>query len=246
MDIFETCQLLSPEQLWRVFDLPDGTSKHLLILYSLVVGTNAQTILELGLGRTTGALRAAAHATGGVVHTCDFDERRFSVLRDRQDRSWRLFLEPSDRFLARFPGPVDFVMHDGAHDFNHILEDLNAIMPKMRKFGLVCVHDTQEPDLYRDMLGALVEVSRRYPVSVVNLPFACGLALIRVEESVHPAVAPFAGLLPDGRSDTELVSCPFTPADAGSAGLETGSFRSWALGRKIEVGHWLRQRGLRR
>jgi len=62
-----------------VFDLPDGTSKHLLILYSLVVGTNALTILEWASAAPTGALRAAAHATGGVVHTCDFDERRFSV-----------------------------------------------------------------------------------------------------------------------------------------------------------------------
>jgi len=83
------------------------------------------------------------------------------------------------------------------------------------------------------MLGALVEVSRRYPVSVVNLPFACGLALIRVEESVHPAVVPFAGLLPMADPIPNLFPV-LHPVDAGSAGLETGIASFWALGRKIE------------
>ena len=246
MTILESCEPLSPERFWQVFQLPDGTSKHLLILYSLAVGTNAKVILEFGLGRTTGALRAAARCTGGVVSTCDFDKRRFAGLLELQDAQWQLFLEPSQRFMKRFPGPIDFVMHDGAHDFDNVLADLDSIIPKMRKFGLVCVHDTQEPDLYRDMLGALTEISRRYAVSMVNLPFASGMAIIRVEEGLEPAVTPLAGLLPDGRSDTELVSCALKPAaSASNDGFERGSIRSWLVARKIQVGHGLRQLGMR-
>jgi len=246
MSIDECCKLVSLRELLKLHELPDGTSKHLLILYSLVIGTNAKLILELGLGRTTGALRAAAARTGGVVNTCDFDKRRLGHLVSQQDEAWRLFLEPSGDFLGRFPGPVDFVLHDGAHDYEHVKGDLQAILPKMRQFGLVCVHDTQQPDLYRDMLGAIRDVVAQHSVSLVNLPFSCGLAIIRVEQSIFPPVQPTAGTLPDGRSDTLMTPFPMAvvshpaAADIGQSGLAT-RFRAF----KITVGHHLRQWGLR-
>jgi hypothetical protein len=246
MDVFEACKRLSLPELLDVYELPDGTSKHLLILYSLVVGTNAKVILDIGLGRTTGALRAAASRTGGIVHTADFDQRRFAALLEQQDEAWRLYLEPTGSFLQRFSGPVDFVMHDGAHDYEHVVADLRLILPQMRQFGMVCIHDTQQPDLYADMLGALGSIASSYPVSIVNLPFSSGLAIMRVEEGEFPPIQPVSGILPDGRSDTHLVPFALRPeVSRTSTGLERGSLRSWLRARKIEAGHALRQLGLR-
>jgi hypothetical protein len=175
-----------------------------------VVGTDAKVILDLGLGRTTGAIRAAAIRTGGTVNTCDFDSRRFQGLLSEQTASWRLFLEPSKSFLDRFEGPIDFVMHDAAHDYEHVRADLMAILPKMRRFGSVCVHDTQQPDLHGDMLGAIHDAVQHHSVSIVNLPFGSGLAIIRIEESAFPSIEPRSGSLSDGRSDTTLVAFPMT------------------------------------
>lgn len=193
---------LSEQRLLALAHEPGGTSPHLLILYALAVGLNAQRIVDIGLGRSTGALRAAAARTGGTVATCDCDRARFGHLLAEQDRNWSLHLEPSLAFLRRLEPPLDLVFHDGAHDYTRVRADLEAIMPKMRTFGLVCVHDTQQPDLGADMLGAVRDGIRGVLVSVTNLPFSAGMALIRVEQGHHPPISPRTGTLPDGRPET--------------------------------------------
>ena len=180
------------------------------------------------------------------MHTNDFDERRFRPLLNEQDDAWKLYLEPSASFLRRFPGPIDFVMHDGAHDYEHVVADLRSILTKMRRFGLICIHDTQEPDLYSDMLGALRDIASAYPVSLVNLPFASGLAILRVEEGQFPAIQPACAALPDGRPDTQLVPFALHPGSSQVAFRpDHRSLGSWLRARKIDAGHALRQLGLR-
>jgi hypothetical protein len=232
----------SREELFFRFDLPDGTSKHLLILYSLVIGLRAKTIVEFGLGQTTGALRAAALQTGGIVHTCDFDNRRFRHILSEQDEHWKLYLEPSSSFFHKIPEPIDLVMHDGAHDYLNVKRDLEALIPKMRKFGIICVHDTQQCDLYRDTLAAIRDATRKFSVSVTNLPFNSGMAIMRVESSIYPAITPSSGTLPDGRVETELVAFATVPAGEG---IRVSAARGRLMAAKIKLGHILRQAGLR-
>jgi hypothetical protein len=196
-----------------------GTSGHLLILHALAVGLDARTIVELGLGRTTGVLRAAAIRTGGVLHSCDWDRTRYTHLLSEQDEHWTLALEPSTAFLSALAPPFDLVVHDGAHDYARVRQDLEMILPRMRTFGIVCVHDTQQPDLFADMLGAIRDATRTLPVSVTNLPFSAGLAIIRVEKGRFPAVTPATGVLSDGRAETALF--PYPTSFAGS--MRTGS-----------------------
>jgi len=246
MDTTEACKPLSLADLLLLSELKDGICWHLPILYSLVVGTGAKVILDLGLGRTTGAIRAAAAHTGGIVNTCDFDSRRFRGLLSEQTASWRLFLEPSMSFLRRFDGPIDFVMHDAAHDYEHVRSDLIAIFPKMRRFGLVCVHDTQQPDLHGDMLGAIHDAIRHHSVSLVNLPFGSGLAIIRIEESAFPSIEPRSGFLSDGQSDTALVAFPMTTQlSHARQQVVRRSFSTMLRAWRVTFGHQLREKGLR-
>jgi hypothetical protein len=233
---------LTRDELFSRFDTSSSGSKHLLILYSLVVGLNAKIIAEIGLGQTTGALRAAAALTGATVHTCDFDKRRHEHLLAQQDEHWRLYLEPSTSFIARLPEPLDLVLHDGAHDYSTVAQDLRLFLPKMRQFGLICVHDTQETELYRDMLAALKDGVAGFSVSITNLPFSCGLAIIRVESSLHPPITPSAGSLRDGRPDTTLVEFPCLPS---SEDFKVAPVRGRLVAAKIKLGHMLRQAGLR-
>lgn len=235
-------RLLSQEQLFARFQTSGSISKHLLVLYSLVIGVRARVIVELGLGQSTGALRAAAVETQGTVYTCDFDKRRFAYALSEQDAHWKLYLEDSASFILKVPQPFDFVMHDAAHHYSVVKRDLEMILPRMRKFGIICIHDTQQPNHSKDMLGAIRDACKGFSVSITNLPFSAGLAIVRVEDSPHPPIEPSTGTLEDGRSETELLEFPTVPAENGLSVTRT---RNLFLAAKIRLGHLLRQAGLK-
>jgi len=214
----------------------------LLILYSLVIGLQAKVVVDLGLGQTTGALRAAAAQTDATVYTCDFDRRRFEHILSEQDDHWKLCLESSSSFLRKVPEPIDFVMHDGAHDDFNMRQDLETILPKMRKFGIICIHDTQQFELYRDMLAAIRDATSSFSVSITNLPFSAGLAVLRVESGPHPPICPSSGTVRDGTFETVLAEFATVPSDQK---IRIPAVHSRFIAAKIKLGHILRQAGLR-
>lgn len=182
-----------------------SASKHLLTLYSVAIGLGAQRVAEIGIGTTTRALRAALSITGGVLDSCDGDRRRFEPLLAQQDDRWHLHLEPSSRFLRRLVAPIDLLLHDGAHDYHQVREDLELALPKMRMFGLVLIHDTQQRELAGDMLAAVRDASRYQAVSFTNLPYCAGLGILRVEASTYPPGRLWLGEMPAGGPETHPV-----------------------------------------
>ena len=228
----------TPAELWEAAHASQGFSKHLLSIYSMAVGLDAQVILDLGIGSTTRALRAAARVTGGKVISCDCDRERYAPLLAHQDDRWQLVLSGTDAFLSAVDAPVDFVVHDSAHDYFQVRQDLELILPRMRTFGLVCVHDTQQPELQADMVAAIRDVTQGWAISMTNLPFACGLAIIRVERGNHPP-RPTRSTMPDGASpDTAPLAMPMRPVGgvgADGADRSLRRFVRWRL-RKIVKG----------
>lgn len=217
----------SEQSIFSDFNQDKSFSKHLLTIYSIAVGLNAKKIVDLGIGTTTRALRMAAARTGGVVYSCDVDVARFSELMAQQDAHWKFFIGASEKFLDQLEGPLDFVMHDAAHDYYQVKMDIERILPKMKRFGIICVHDTQQIDLSQEMLAALKDGLRGQPISITNLPYSSGLAIIRVEESAHPAIVPSTGTLADGRKETVTVPCPTMIAEAADFANADTSVRRW-------------------
>ncbi len=241
--------ILSPftrAELFEAFETDHSPSKHLLVLYSLVVGLDAKTIVDLGIGATTRALRAAASVTAGIVHSCDFDRKRYGYLLEHQDASWRLSLDDSGAFLSAFEGPIDLLMHDAAHHYAQVRRDLEIVLPKMRRYGVVCVHDAQQTELAPGILAAVTDVASRFRTSSTVLPFGAGLLILRVEESAHAPVTPAGGRLPDGRPETTLA-CYGPPGAGGGAPSpgRHGRTRAVVEDWRIRLGHLLRQKGLR-
>lgn len=185
--------------------MPGSIRAHWPVLHALVVGLKAKRIVDLGIGGTTKVIRTAARLTGGVVHSCDYDRPRFQALLNHQTEHWKLALCPSSAFLREMEGPIDFAMHDAAHDLAQVREDLSHLLPKMRTFGMIAIHDTHEPEFRTELIDALQDLARQHPLSFTTLPYACGLTLVRVEASPY-APLPIGDFLRDGRT---LNAIPF-------------------------------------
>jgi predicted O-methyltransferase YrrM len=176
------------QELFKEFHGTSASAKHLLTIYSLIIGTNARIILDMGLGNSTRAALAAAASTGGTVYSCDYDQERFAQYENEQVPNWRFYCRKSSEFIELVPTPFDFVFHDASHEYDIVRTDIEAIVPKMRRFGLICVHDTQHPR-YR-LLEAVNDAVQSLDVSHVALPFGCGLSVLRVNSSPHPPIDP--------------------------------------------------------
>jgi len=224
------------EQLWEAAHASSGISVHLLAVYSMAVGLNAKKIVDLGIGSTTKMLRLAAQETGGKVYSCDGNVKRFTYLLDRQEENWSLSLCRSEKFLQEIEGPIDFVMHDAAHDYHQVKLDLELLLPKMRTFGLICLHDTQQPDLSHAMLAAIRDAIQDKPVSLVTLPHASGLTILRLEQGEHSAVDLSGARMEDGRPMSEPVAAPmqFVDREYKRAGSGAGHFLYWRLRKMIK------------
>ena len=179
------------QELFDAFGAAKGSiNKHLLIIYSLVIGVNAQRIVDLGIGHTTKTLRAAALRTGGKVFSCDIDRQRYLGLLTEETPEWSLQLCSSTEFLKNMAAPLDFVLHDAAHDYGQVKKDLELIFPMMREFGLVCIHDTQHNLLGKEMVLAIKDSIKNVKISFVNLPFQYGLTILRIEDSQYKYIPP--------------------------------------------------------
>jgi hypothetical protein len=190
-DQLSTFDPYTTQDLFDVFSAAKGSiNKHLLIIYSLAIGVNAQRIIELGIGSTTRTLRAAALQTGGKVFSCDLDRQRFSRLLTNVTPEWSLQLSSSTEFLKNIVAPLDFVVHDAAHDYGQVKMDLELIFPMMRQFGLVCIHDTQHNILGKEMILAIKDASKNAQISFVSLPFQYGLTILRIEQSQYKTIPP--------------------------------------------------------
>ncbi len=194
----------STQELFDTFSGGGSFAKHLLTLYSLAVGVNAKVIADIGIGSTTRALLKAVEETKGRVYSCDFDRRRYSRLFEiyPKTKRWRLSLIKSLEFIEALPDGIDFVCHDGAHDAETVKADLEALIPKVKQFGIIVVHDTQHVDFRDDLTAVVRDLSERFPLTTVTLPYSCGLTIIRVERSNCGAITQ-TGPIKRGRILTE-------------------------------------------
>jgi len=76
----------------------------------------------------------------------------------------------------------DFVLHDGSHDAATVKKDIQNILPRMMRNGIILVHDTEHPTKDYGLPKAVKVALRFRKHSRVTLPYGYGLTIIRVEE----------------------------------------------------------------
>lgn len=232
------------DELFQAFLAESGSiNKHLLTIFSLVVGLNTQRAVDIGAGSTTRSIRAGLEITGGELDTCDIDHEKYGHLPMGSGR-YRFHATDSRSFIRSLQGPLDFVLHDGAHDRRQVGWDLAHLWPLVRQYGILCVHDTQNSELGVDMRMALRDAFRDCPVSWTHLPYCYGLTIIRIEreQQWEPLTSPFlnqrhaaAGLL------NENVSCGLIDPDAVPAPIRAGQSHASVSRMRTELG-WAKQR----
>ncbi len=174
--------ILNINELHDIFLSKKSMSKHVLTIYSMVIGINAQNVLDLGYGWSTRAILAALKYTGGRFTTIDFDYPRWQHKLNHSMPKWQFLIGPSRNVLKDCVGPYDFIMHDGAHDYENVRNDLEILIPRMKQFGIICVHDTQFDTLGEQMRAAVTDACKNFNVSSTTLPYCCGFTIIRNEQ----------------------------------------------------------------
>lgn len=170
----------------RAHGAASGFARHYLSLYAMVLGLRAKRVCEFGAGGSTETILRALELTGGTLVTSD--QRPLSGVGlpadivSRSEGRFEYAQGSADSFLPRLKAEAfDLVLHDGSHEFAQVFRDLRAVLPRVKRDGLVLVHDTNHPTFpylrYAATL-ALWATGTRY--EKVTLPYGCGLTVIRV------------------------------------------------------------------
>jgi len=174
---------MNPQELFERHHANNaGFCRHYLTLYSIVLGLETKSAFEFGSGFSSKTILMALEKTGGKLITCDQRPlEQTAIFYDKNEiknySNWTYINKKSIDIFKDIEGKIfDFVLHDGAHDVKTVKQDLKLIMPKMKKNGILLLHDTEHP-AYN-----LKEAIPEDKISKVTLPFGFGLTIIKIEE----------------------------------------------------------------
>lgn len=165
-------------------------NKHYWTLFSIAYGLQAQRVFEFGAGGSSAVLLAALELTGGRLISCDVEPaegiaERVPVLRRAIGSSQWTFLQmPSATALSKIQSEAfDLVLHDGTHETEQLAADIAGILPRLKQFGLLLVHDVEQHQLGPQVRRGLITgiQNSRVAVSMTSLPYSDGLAIVRRE-----------------------------------------------------------------
>lgn len=168
-----------------------GAALHYLTLYSLVYGLEAKKVFEFGSGYSSLALLEGLQESDGVLTSCDIRERDIACpfSEHKNNPNWNFIQKPSILAIedVKNNGPYDLVFHDGDHQADVVAQDIQAIIPHMKRFGLLVLHDTHHSELGPAMIDGLSKGlgSDQNKYSIVTLPYGYGLTIVRFESDEY-------------------------------------------------------------
>jgi predicted O-methyltransferase YrrM len=121
------------------------------ILAALLKASLARTVLECGgyLGTTSAWLAMTLQQMGGgTLHVAELEADR-ALMCDKRlselpipDVTWRVWQDDVFNVIAAQPDEsIDFAWVDDCHEKPHVDRELAALIPKMRRGGLITGHD---------------------------------------------------------------------------------------------------------
>ena len=186
---------------------PTGLALHYPFIFSAVVGLETKEAFEFGSGRSTSVIFDALGHTGGHLTIVSPKEEPLLGL----VRSLTHHRGLSQDFRHVDVPPLEFVLHDGSHDAATVAEDLAWIIPRVRPFGLIFVHDPHHSYSGPGVQDGIYAGLRRHGQitwSATTLPYGFGLTVIRIEH--NKLLTPLVLEKPaKSRSEHRTVPTPF-------------------------------------
>ena len=180
--------LPSLREEWDLGNYASGSTEPWIVevLASLMKASLARTVLECGgyLGCTSAWLATTLQQMGGgTFHIAELEadralacDKRLSEL-PLPDVTWRVWHDDVFNVIAAQPDEsLDFVWVDDTHSKEHVDRELAALLPKVRRGGLITGHD---------VFGScdLQEVFAKhggYSLDLPRLGLAGGIGLIQI------------------------------------------------------------------
>lgn len=125
------------------------SDKHLMLLYSMVIGSNAKNIIELGVrgGDTTLPLVLGAKKTNGMVYSVDIEPTQLKLNEDLQKYN-KFFLQDAIVFLDSWENDknIDIVYVDDWHAYEHVKKELEILDRLVSPKTIILLHDLMYGD----------------------------------------------------------------------------------------------------
>ena len=125
------------------------SDKHSLLLYSIVLGSNAKTIIELGVrnGDSTLPLVMGAKETNGTVYSVDIELSTLKLSDDLKEHN-KFFLDDAINFLNNWEAnkKIDIVYIDDWHSYEHVKKELEILDKIVSPNTIILLHDTMYGD----------------------------------------------------------------------------------------------------
>lgn len=134
------------------------SDKHLITLFGIVLGSRAETIIELGVryGDTTEALLKATKINNGMLHSVDIEETNFKPDREYLD-NWRFYKQDAISFLESWDkkNDIDLIYIDDWHSYEHVKKELEILDSLVSPSTVILLHDLMyggtEPFYHSDL-----------------------------------------------------------------------------------------------
>ena len=171
------------EEAWKEGRYQEGSTEPWTqqLIVSLAKSIGATRILETGtfLGHTTLWL---ALELKHLIISLDSDEKRAGEAADLLHKDISLLVPPviihADAldYLQKTNMPFDFAFLDDNHEAEHVDREIELLKPKMKKGGLICVHDVFGPF----GLAGVVSKYHGFNLDLPKIHVGGGLGIIQV------------------------------------------------------------------
>jgi predicted O-methyltransferase YrrM len=164
-----------------------GFCRHYLTLYAMVLGIEAKSVFEFGCGFSSKTILQALEKTGGKLITCDTRPIGGTGISKaelgKHMANWRYIQGNSLDVVPNLKNEVfDLVLHDGSHEQEVVEQDLQYIIPKIKKNGVILIHDTLHPGGFKVDFNQCKKVLKDVKHEFVTLPYGYGLTIIKIKE----------------------------------------------------------------
>lgn len=189
-------------------DNPHGWIPHIPFAFYLVETMKPATIVELGtysgnsyfaFCQVVKELRLptrcfAVDTWQGDMHVGKYGAEVYKRVKKINDKQFSAFSEliakPFDDALPRFAdGSIDLLHIDGTHTYDAVKNDFTNWFPKLKKGGIVLLHDTIVRKTGFGVWKFLQKIKERY--LVFEFAFSEGLAVVCKDDYAHRAVIDF-------------------------------------------------------